>query len=74
MTDATDLLKRRAPRLSNPRNLSDYKIRLLAFSVDAILLAHILPRSATTPDGQILDLCSGTGVIPFLLEVKQPVT
>ncbi len=71
MTDATDLLKpgERLDYLAR-ENLSiiqnpDY----FAFSVDAILLAHFakVPRRQTA---RILDLCSGTGVIPFLLSAK----
>ncbi|WP_314693961.1 methyltransferase domain-containing protein, partial [uncultured Abiotrophia sp.] len=71
MTDATDLLK--------PGERLDYLAReklsiiqnpdYFAFSVDAILLAHFakVPRRQTA---RILDLCSGTGVIPFLLSAK----
>ncbi|MFV9511748.1 tRNA1(Val) (adenine(37)-N6)-methyltransferase [Tepidibacillus sp. LV47] len=40
---------------------------VFAFSMDAVLLAHfpIVPRK-----GQIIDLCSGNGVIPILLSRK----
>lgn len=39
------------------------------FSIDAVLLAHFAPA---VPHGVIVDLGSGSGVIPLLLSVLQP--
>ncbi len=42
--------------------------RMFCFGVDAVLLANY---ATVKPDNKVLDLCSGNGIIPFIIHAKK---